>query len=149
MFGAKKGGAPKPSETAILGNFNLNAQLPNGRSIQLAGYIYDGEDADSLNERLDLMQDAIERQRARCEVPELEAKREQRIEALENYLSALSDFENKQKRGLPINSQEKMMLQNKITNVHKMQEDIKKGEEAIEDARRRGGLMRKQAGGRA
>lgn len=146
MFGPKDKGAPKPSESTILGNFNLQATLPNGRSINIAGYVFDGESLESLNDRLDNFQSAIDRQRARCEVETLETTREQRIQAMHDYLAALGDFEAKQKKGFTLSSQEKMMLQNKATNLRKMQDDIRKGEEAIEEAKVKGGLVKKRAG---
>lgn len=152
MFGSKDKGSPKPSESTILGNFALQAQLPNGRSINITGYVFENESLESLNERLDLFQDAIERQRNRCEVDTLEAALKQRMKALEDYRDHLTALEKKQKAvGQSLSSAEKMQLNNANVNINKMLEDIEKGKEAIAEAKEKGGLApaRKQAGARS
>ncbi len=132
----------KPLDTGarpIIGNFNLAAQLPNNRSIAVAGYFYEGEALTSINERLDLCQEAIERQRLRCEIPELEAAREQRITALRQMKEVMDDLAGKQQSG-KISSQERMTLKNMQVNLKKVSEDIDKGEVAIRDAKLKAGV---------
>lgn len=127
--------APKP----IIGNYNLTAQLPNGRTIAVAGYLYESESIESVNERLDLCQEAIERQRTRCEIPELEAKREMQIKALQDLELHYQGLEEKQ-RQKHLTSQEKLSLQNWEQNAEKLKKDIEKGDAAISDARKRVGM---------
>ncbi len=131
----------KPMDTGakpIIGNFNLSAALPNNRSIAVAGYFYEGESVASINERLDLCQEAIERQRLRCEIPELEAAREQRITAMRQMTEVMNELAGKQQAG-KISSQERLTLKNMQVNLKKVSEDISKGEVAIADAKRKTG----------
>jgi hypothetical protein len=127
-------------DKAIIGNFNLQAQLPNSRSISIAGYIYDGEVLQSVNERLDMLQDAIERQKLRCEIPELEVAREQRVTALRQMKEHMEGIEAKERDGRKLTSQERMTLQNMSVNMKKVNEDIEKGDIAIADAKRKAGV---------
>ena len=123
----------------IIGNYNLTAQLPNGRSIAVAGYLYEGEDIASINERLDLCQEAIERQRTRCEIPELEAKREMQIKAMQDLELHYRGLEEKQRQS-HLTSQEKLSLQNWGQNAEKLKKDIEKGDAAILEAKKRVGM---------
>lgn len=127
-------------DVKVIGNFNLTAQLPNGRGIQVAGYIYDGEGLASVNDRMDMLQEAIERQRARCEIPELEAKREQCIKALEQLRDVLGTLEDKKTRFGKLSSQETLTYNNHSTNIRNLDEQIKKGDEAIMEAKRKCGM---------
>ncbi len=132
----------KPLDTGskpIIVNFNLVAELPNKRSIAVAGYFYEGESVASINERLDLCQEAIERQRLRCEIPELEAAREQRITAMRQMKEVMDELAEKQRSG-KISSQDRMTLKNMQVNLKKVSEDIEKGEVAIADAKRKAGV---------
>jgi hypothetical protein len=130
-----------PAQNAITGNFNLTAQLAgqSGRTMSIAGYIYDGESQESLNARLDILQEVVERQRVRCEIPELEAKREQMIKGLQQARDVLSEIEQKQESG-SITSQERMNLKNMRVNIGKVNEELQKGEEAIREAKQKAGV---------
>jgi hypothetical protein len=140
MFEKKKH-SENPAQNAITGNFNLTAQLAgaSGRSIAIAGYIYDGESKQSLEERIDVLQEIIERQRLRCEIPELEAKREQMIKGLGQAKDIMLELEDKQKSG-DLSSQERLNLRNIRTNIAKVNEEITKGTEAIADAKKKAGV---------
>lgn len=136
--------APKvanPAQGTITGNFNLTAQLAgsSGRSMQIAGYIYDHESVESLNARLDVLQEVIERQRARSEIPELEAKREQMVKGLAQAAEVLAELEAKQETG-NISSQERMNLKNMRVNIAKVNEEIDKGAVAIAEAKKKAGV---------
>lgn len=142
MFGNKNPPAStNTAQNAITGNFNLTAQLAgsSGRTIAIAGYIYDGESKESLNDRLDILQEIIERQRSRAEIPELEAKREQMVKGLAQARDVLAELEEKQKSG-SISSQERMNLRNIRTNIEKVSEEIDKGSEAIAEAKKKAGV---------
>lgn len=124
----------------ILGNFDLTAQLPNGRMIKVSGYVYSDDDGVALDKRLDLYQERIERQRTRCEIPELEAKREQQVVALRQYQEHLEGLNVKREQGKTLSSQERMALQNAKVNIERANSDIKKGDEAIAEAKRKAGV---------
>ena len=130
---------PEDSRIA-LGNFNLGAQLPNQRNITVAGYIYSDDDKAALDQRLDLYQECIERQRLRCEIPELEAKREQMVKGMEQAREVLADLETRQQNGEKLTSQDQMTIKNMRVNIGKVREEIDKGTAAIVEARRKAGV---------
>jgi hypothetical protein len=138
----KKSEAVNPSGQAITGNYSLQATLAgsSGRSMQVSGYIYDGESKESLDARLDILQEVIERQRTRSEIPELEAKREQMIKGLEQAREVMADLESKQAAGTGLSSQERLNLRNMKTNITKVNEEIQKGEKAIQEAKVKAGV---------
>ena len=140
MFGRKRPAPPAPA--AITGNFTLNAQLAgaSGRSIAVAGYIYEGESQESLNARLDILQEVIERQKIRAEIPELEAKREQMVKGLDQAREILADLEERRKKGERLSSQELLNVQNIRVNIAKVSTEIDKGAAAIQEAKRKAGV---------
>lgn len=131
-----------PAQQAITGQFSLTAQLAgsSGRTMGVTGYIYDGESIQSLNDRLDMLQEVIERQRTRAEIPELEAKREQMIKHLNQARDVLKDFEDRQKEGHQLSSKERLDMRNMSVNIAKVKEEIDKGSDAIEQAKKRAGV---------
>lgn len=138
IFG--RGGEVVDAEHPIAaGNYQLQAQLPNGRNITVSGYIFKGQNEYELNKELDVMQAVIERQRVRAEVPVLEAKREMEIENIKNIEGAIQGMESKQ-AGDGLSSQERMQLANMRVTLKRARENISKGEEAIADAKRKAGL---------
>lgn len=136
----KKPIVPQEQGKLAVGNFTLAAQLPNQRNIQVAGYMYHGDTREEIDARLDLYQECIERQRVRCEIPELEAAREQRVKGLEQARAILTELEERQKSGDRLSSQEQMNIRNMRTNIAKAVEDIDKGAEAIQEAKRKAGV---------
>lgn len=134
--------APKPAQAAIMGQFSLNAALAgnSGRSLAITGYIFEGESRESLEARLDLLQEITERQRIRCEIPELEAKRDQMIKALDQAREVLAGMADKEKAGDKLSSQERMNMRNLQTNIQKTSEEIDKGTAAIRDAKLKAGV---------
>lgn len=138
LFGRK---AQNPATGAITGQFVLTAALAgsSGRSMNITGYIYDGESIQSLNERLDALQEVIERQRTRAEIPELEAKREQLIKGVGNARDVLVALEEKQRTG-GLSTSERQQIGNMRVSISKMLEEIDKGEAAITEAKQRAGV---------
>jgi hypothetical protein len=140
MFG-KKTVLANPAQTAITGTVTLTAQLAgnSGRGMQVQFYAYDGESKESLNDRCDIFQEVIERQRSRAEIPELEAKKEQMVKGLQQARDVLAELEEKQQSG-NISSQERMNLKNMRVNIAKVSEEIDKGTEAIQEAKKKAGV---------
>lgn len=130
----------RPATPIQIGTFQLSAELPNKRGIGASVSVLQGEDLDSINRKLDLVQEAIERQRSRCEIPELEAAREQRIKGLEQAREVMAALEEKSQAGDALSSQEQMTLRNLGVNIKKAAEDIEKGDQAIIEAKRKAGV---------
>lgn len=130
------------SKVAITGQFTLTAQLPDGRGVNIVGYLYDGESAESVDERIDLLQDAIERQRARCEIPVLEAQLRQFLESMEATRKVMAEFGREQElsktKKLPQNKQQ--ALDNMIRGLPDLEKRIKEGQEKIAASKARFGI---------
>lgn len=119
-----------PAGNAVTGNFQLQAQMPNGKAFSVSGYLFDGESVESVNSRLDLLHGIVDRVRMRAEIPELEAKLDQRIIQLGQLKDAIAASETKSTT-TKLSSQEKLNLTNWMTSVSKINEDIDKGRAEI------------------
>lgn len=128
-----------PATMAVTGNFSLSAQMPDGKSFSVQGYIYDTESMESLNQRVDLLHDVMDRQRLRAEIPALEAKRDQMIKQLDQMREHMAGLEQKKDAGGKLSSQEKLALSNIQQSLSKVQEEIAKGTQAIADAKAKTG----------
>ena len=149
LFGKGNGEEVKPNagDLVVCGQFTMQAQLPNGRALTLNGYTYYGEDEDSLNARLDVFQAVLERHRARCEVPELEAKLEMVAKAIEDTKAAVAEIERRERQhGNTPSSQEKLSARNMKTNIPRLVDEYEKGRLAIITAKIRGGLAARPEG---
>lgn len=145
MFGEKKEIKPIAlPEGTILGNFQLAAQLGEqaGKTMTISGYIVSGEDPLTLNARLDQYMAVMDRQRKRAEVPMLEAKLEQMKQALRQQQEIYEDMDGRAKKNQLMTSAEKKNYHEVLpNNMRNLREQIKKGEQAIEDAKKAGGLI--------
>ncbi len=130
----------KKTQPIQIGTFQLSAEMPNKRGIGCSVSVLQGEDLASINKKLDLCQEAIERQRTRCEIPELEAARDQRMKGLEQAREVLAELSKKQQDGEKLSSQEQLTLRNLGVNIEKAKEDIEKGDQAIVEAKRKAGV---------
>lgn len=122
------------------GQFQITAELPNRRGIGCHVSVLQGETLEDINRKIDLAQEVIERQRLRCEIPELEAKRDQMLKSVEQARDVLTELEEKQKAGQSLSSQEKMNIGNMRQNIKKMLDEIDKGTLAIAEAKRKAGV---------
>ncbi len=138
MFGKRKPGTP---ESLVTGNFNLTATLgASGRTMQMAGYLYYGEDQESIEGRIAMMRSIMEKEQTLAEIPELEAKREQMIKGMNQAREVLAELLDKQNNGQHISSQERLNIKNMQINIAKVNEEIEKGEAAIEEKKKRVGV---------
>lgn len=128
------------ASSAVMGNFTIQANMPNGKNLTISGYLLEGESKESLDERLDLLQDVTDRQRTRAEIPELEIKRDRILEALGQMKDVLVSLEVKQAGGKKLTSQETLMLNNMNTSIAKGKDDLEKGNAAIAAAKQAGGV---------
>ena len=124
-----------PSTVAVTGNFQLTAQLPQGKSISISGYLYHGEAAQSISQRIDVLHDEIDRQRTRAEIPEIEVKLEQSLQRLSDIKTHYAIMEAKVAKGTKLNQQEKAALEVRDVNIEKHKEDIERGRAAIAEAK--------------
>lgn len=135
-------GAPAlPLGASAIGNFNLTAQLGDstGRTMQMAGYIYADESKEQLEYRIDVMQEIMERQKTRAEIPLLEARREQIITGMKQARDVMAELEEKNRTGT-LSSQERLNLRNLATNIEGANKELEKGTAAIIEAKRKAGV---------
>jgi hypothetical protein len=125
---------------AVTGNFTIQATLPQGKQVTFSGYLYEGESIESVNQRVDLLHDAIDRQRTRAEIPELEVILENSIKRLDEIKGHYSVILDKKAKGGKVTTQEKQALDVMDVNVQKHADDITKGREKIAEARAKVGL---------
>lgn len=129
-----------PATQAVTGNFSINAQMSTGKQISVSGYLYDGESVESVNARLDLLHDVIDRQRMRAEIPDLESALEKLITSLNMHKEGMQALEKKKELGGKLSSQEKNILDNMLPTLQRISSDIEKGRSVIEDNKRKAGL---------
>lgn len=134
-------GQPNPATNAVTGNFNLTATLgASGRTMQMAGYIYDGESQESVEGRVAILRSIMEKEKILAEIPEIEAKREQMIRGMEQAREILTDLEDRAKRGEHLSSQERLNIGNMRTNIKKVKEEIDRGTDAIAEHKKKAGF---------
>lgn len=124
----------------VTGNFTIQAQMPMGKSITVSGYVYSKNSPDEINKQINLLHDAVDYQRSRAEIPELEVKLEQRYKALKDLRDALAGLLTRQDSGSKLTSQEKKAIGDMSKSVEHLQADIEKGEEAIRLAKDKVGM---------
>ena len=123
-----------PAGNAVTGNFTLSATLPQGKSISFSGYLYDGESIESVSQRVDLLHDALDRQRTRAEIPELELVLENCVKRLEEIKAHYGVLLQKKDSNGKLSTQEKQALDVMDINVKKHTEDIEVGRRKIATA---------------
>ena len=117
---------------AVAGSFTMSAQLPNGKSLTFSGYILQGEVLADINEKLDIASAVVERQRLAAEIPVLEKTMEQQIKNKSQVESIVEELSGKMHQ----TTQDKQQLKTMQVNLRSIDDDIRKGEIAISDARR-------------
>lgn len=125
---------------AVTGNFTFQAQMPNGKTVSVSGYLYDQETEGSINARLDLMADVMERQRLRAEIPELQRSYDAKFKALGDFRQHFAMLQERKEKGGKINTQEKQQLDVMDINLKKMIDDLAEGSKAIAAAKEKVGM---------
>ena len=123
------------ADKAIVGQFTLTAQLQNGKTLAITGYLYEGESKGSINDRLDLLSSVIDRQRTISEIPELEAQVEKQYLQIESAREVMAQMEGTVKEGGKLTSQQKQHLVQLQSNLKMHEDNIKRGEAAIAAAK--------------
>lgn len=125
---------------AVTGNFTISATMPNGKTINVSGYLYDGEDIASVHQRVSLCDDVIDFQRTRAEIPELEIKLKQLVKRLGEFQLHYAALIQKKDVNGKLNSQERAALDVKDINLEQLNKEIKEGNAAISEAKTKVGL---------
>jgi hypothetical protein len=118
----------------VLGNFTIQAQAPMGKTFTVSGYIYAGDGKDEVNAQIDLLHDVIDRQRLKAELPELEARLEQRMKALNDIKDHFLKLEEQSKKG-KLSTAMRTNYENAQISMKQLTDEIEKGIKAIADAK--------------
>jgi hypothetical protein len=118
-------------QTAVLGNFQINLPAPNGASVSISGYLYDSESLESLNGRMDVCREALVRQQAILELPEIEKKIEMYETMLDQHRKAYAALLEKKRGKTRLASQEEAQLTNLPIQVKSIEVELEKGKAAV------------------
>lgn len=129
-----------PVAPTVTGSFNLQAQMPHGKVFTVTGYLLAGDSLDTLNQRIDLLHDVVDRQRTRAEIPEIEAAVNQRIDALNGNRIHYALILKKQSEGKKLTTQEKQQLDVMDVNVKAHEDKIAEGRGKLAEMRAQLGI---------
>lgn len=128
----------------IAGNFQCQMNLSQQRNIVVTGYIYSDDTPEEISARLDLYQDAIDRQFIRADVQNKEAQVKAMLADVERHRDHLEEIGAKTKgqgTGLPterppkLTSVERTALQNGQQSIKKQLEHVESLRAAIKEGR--------------
>ena len=118
------------------GNFTIQAQLGNsGKNMTISGYIYSHNTKADISKQIDIYHDVVDRQQRRAEIPELEAKLEQRVRNLHQVQDHMTNMKNQKDSGKKLASAQVKQLEEFEVNVRVLKKDIEDGLQAIADAK--------------
>jgi hypothetical protein len=125
--------------TAVLGNFSITLPTPSQGQLSISGYVYAGESKESLDERMDLCRQSLERQQRFFEIPAIEAHIEQYEKALKDVSAAYAELLERQKvggkGGKALASQEQANLRTYPLQIKGIEAELEKGRKKLAEAR--------------
>jgi hypothetical protein len=96
--------------SVIVGNFEVSVTLTDKRTIKMSGYVYNGETPEEINQALDLVNDALDRQQVRYDVVNKESQIESITQNLEVHRDHFNELVEKRNKAGKLTSQEKQMI---------------------------------------
>ncbi|KWN79010.1 hypothetical protein WM24_28515 [Burkholderia ubonensis] len=126
----------------MIGNFTITLPAPNQAQLSASGYLVEGESKDSLDSRMDMVREALQRQQRMLEIPVLEAHIEQWEKARDDVARAYADLlerSNAKAAGKTgskaLSSQEQANLKNAPQQLKGIEAELEKARKKIADAR--------------
>ncbi|MBY4771764.1 hypothetical protein [Burkholderia ambifaria] len=126
----------------VIGNFTITLPAPNQAQLSASGYLVEGESKDSLDSRMDMVREALQRQQRLLEIPVLEAHIEQWEKARDDVARAYADLlerHNAKTAGKAgskaLSSQEQANLKNAPQQLKGIETELAKARQKIADAR--------------
>ncbi|WP_146125773.1 hypothetical protein [Burkholderia ambifaria] len=126
----------------VIGNFTITLPAPNQAQLSASGYLVEGESKDSLDSRMDMVREALQRQQRMLEIPVLEAHIEQWEKARDDVARAYADLlerHNAKTAGKAgskaLSSQEQANLKNAPQQLKGIETELAKARQKIADAR--------------
>ena len=122
-------------DNLVLGNFTIQAQAPMGKTFTVSGYIYSTQGEEEINQQIDKLHRVVDRQRLKAEIPELEARLEQRTQALTDVRDHFMKLEEQKRNGIKMSTASRTNFENAQVTIKKLTEEVQKGIDAISDAK--------------
>ncbi|QTD88886.1 hypothetical protein [Burkholderia anthina] len=126
----------------VIGNFSITLPAPNQAQLSASGYLVEGESKDSLDSRMDMVREALQRQQRMLEIPVLEAHIEQWEKARDDVARAYADLlerHNAKSAGKAgskaLSSQEQANLKNAPQQLKGIEAELEKARTKITAAR--------------
>jgi hypothetical protein len=126
----------------VFGNFSITLPAPNQASLSASGYLLEGESKESLDARMDLIRESLQRQQRMLEIPLLEAHIEQYEKAMQDIERAYGDLlqrrddKVKGKAGSKaLSSQEQASLTTYPNQIKGIKSEIEKARNKLAEAR--------------
>lgn len=132
---AKRIGTDDEGSAVVIGTFNVEMQLSTHRKIVMTGHVYNKDDVGALNARIDLFQDAVDRQFIRIDIGNKEAQLTAQIQNVRMWRDELKRLNDKQGE---INARRakgdklKGLAAQELTNLENGSRAIEQAEKAIE-----------------
>lgn len=124
------------------GNFTIQANMPNGKTLVVSGYIYSHNTLEEINKNIDLYHDVVDRQRAKAEIPELESKLDNRLRSLQQLKDHIQNLKNRRDSGKKLTPAEAKQIDDLLVNVGVLEKDIADGRVAVVEAKQKVGILK-------
>lgn len=126
MEGAEK----DPGERVVTGTFQAEIQLTQQRRLVITGHLYSDDTLVEMNARIDMAQDALDRQYVRCDLVNKRAQRENLLGHIKQQLEQLEELKAKQLATNGTNGGQRVKL------TSQQQQILKQGDEAVRGAKK-------------
>ena len=120
------------AQAIVAGSFQIQQQLPNGRSMTVNGYLFQGERGDVLQAKIDAIMLVLDCTREKAEIPELEHKAHELREMIRQQEQNAEQLFAKQRDGKKLASQEQAGLTNHNSTIAELKRRLTEGLEKIE-----------------
>jgi hypothetical protein len=130
-------------ERTLAGTFQCRMQLTQQREIVMTGHVYSDDTKEEINARIDLHQDAMDRQFIRCDLTNKQAQRENMIQQLELHRQQLEELRAMQGDGagkVKLTSQQRQILQTGEASVRQAVKNIEMLDSLIAAAQKKLGM---------
>lgn len=112
-------------KTVLVGSFDISRQMPNQSSFVMHGYIFNGDTAKELNDRIDSYMAAATRQVLISGLEMLDGQGRQQLASIEGIRGHMQGLADKQKGGIKLNQQEKTQVAQGDASIEGYKKNLK------------------------
>jgi len=124
-----------PPAATVVGNFQLNVQLVDGRTMAVSAYLLAEDTMETMNRRVELYHHVMEAHRLRCEIMHWEKTKEAAQKQIDDAASVLRDLQERARKKAKLTSSDQQTLENMPRTIAKLYENIPQMDKVIEDIR--------------